>query len=110
MMCPDNEGMRDHFRELFLEMHNYRRSNIALGKVRKDTGRNFPMAADMQKMVYDCDLEADAMIYAETCALQRSYPGTRKGQGENVAVVQPSSAVDFTAAVEWVSFCGCQAV
>ncbi|KAK6028750.1 SCP-like protein, partial [Ostertagia ostertagi] len=100
-MCRDNEGMRDHFRELFLEMHNFRRSNMALGKVRKSTGRLFPEAADMQKMVYDCDLEAHAMIYAETCALQPSYPGTRRGQGENVAVVQPSSAEDFTAAVEW---------
>ncbi|KAK6011444.1 hypothetical protein OSTOST_23466, partial [Ostertagia ostertagi] len=76
-------------------------SNMALGKVEKFNGKFFPKAANMEKMEYDCDLEADAMIYAETCALLPSYPGTRKDQGENVAVVEPQSAESFDKAAQW---------
>ncbi|KAK6018863.1 SCP-like protein, partial [Ostertagia ostertagi] len=99
--CSNNTGMTDSLREKFLKMHNYRRSNMALGKVEKFNGKFFPKAANMEKMEYDCDLEADAMIYAETCALVPSYPGTRKDQGENVAVVEPQSAESFDKAAQW---------
>ncbi|KAK6022926.1 SCP-like protein [Ostertagia ostertagi] len=99
--CSNNTGMTDSLREKFLKMHNYRRSNMALGKVEKFNGKFFPKAANMEKMEYDCELEADAMIYAETCALGPSYPGTRKDQGENVAVVEPQSAESFDKAAQW---------
>ncbi|KAK6012428.1 SCP-like protein, partial [Ostertagia ostertagi] len=96
-----NTGMTDSLREHFLKMHNSRRSSMALGQMKKFDGTFFKKAADMEKMEYDCDLEADAMIYAETCALVPSYPGTRKGQGENVAVVEPQSAESFDKAAQW---------
>ncbi|KAK6023567.1 SCP-like protein [Ostertagia ostertagi] len=70
------------------------------GKMKKFSGKSFKKAADMEKMEYDCDLEADAMIYAETCALVPSYPSARKGQGENVAVVEPQSAESFEKAAQ----------
>ncbi|PIO70036.1 SCP-like protein [Teladorsagia circumcincta] len=100
--CSGNTGMTDRLREKFLMMHNYRRSRMALGKVKNFKGESFPKAANMEKMVYNCDLEADAMIYAETCALGRSYPGTRKGQGENVAVVEPRNATSFEEAAQFI--------
>ncbi|PIO70037.1 hypothetical protein TELCIR_08116 [Teladorsagia circumcincta] len=49
--CSGNTGMTDSLRALFLKMHNYRRSNMALGKVKKENGRFFKNAADMEKMV-----------------------------------------------------------
>ncbi|KAK6020593.1 hypothetical protein OSTOST_13750, partial [Ostertagia ostertagi] len=118
--CSSNTGMTDSLREHFLKMHNFRRLvynysksvspsyvryfiqiKYGSGKMKKFNGKFFKKAADMEKMEYDCDLEADAMIYAETCALVPSYPGTRKGQGENVAVVEPQSAESYDKAAQW---------
>ncbi|KAK6017422.1 hypothetical protein OSTOST_17059, partial [Ostertagia ostertagi] len=97
--CTTSRAMKHYAKfqvsKLFLQI------KYGSGKMKKFNGKFFKKAADMEKMEYDCDLEADAMIYAETCTLVPSYPGTRKGQGENVAVVEPQSAESFDKAAQW---------
>ncbi|VDL77154.1 unnamed protein product [Nippostrongylus brasiliensis] len=75
------------------------RSQTALGNTPNGvSGVNLPTATNMLKMVYDCDLERDAIIYAQTCSGTGSANGTRPGQDENVYL--DANAFDQTTAVQ----------
>ncbi|EYC32516.1 hypothetical protein Y032_0003g1624 [Ancylostoma ceylanicum] len=83
-MCPSAE-MTDAARKKILDMHNWRRSELALGKIPNGKNSyNCPTATNMEKMEYDCDLENSALAYAKQCSLVASEVGTRPGEGENV--------------------------
>ncbi|RCN25111.1 hypothetical protein ANCCAN_29179 [Ancylostoma caninum] len=83
-MCPSTE-MTDAARKKVLDMHNWRRSQLALGKIPNGKNSyNCPTATNMFKMAYDCDLENSALAYARQCSLVPSDVGTRPDEGENV--------------------------
>ncbi|RCN52264.1 SCP-like protein, partial [Ancylostoma caninum] len=83
-MCSNAE-MTDEVRKKILDMHNWRRSQVALGRIRNGRNSyNCPTAANMYKMEYDCELEKSALDYAKQCSHMPSDPATRQGQGENV--------------------------
>ncbi|RCN52265.1 SCP-like protein [Ancylostoma caninum] len=87
-MCSNAE-MTDEVRKKILDMHNWRRSQLALGRIKN--GRNpynCPTAANMYKMKYDCELEKSALDYAKQCSHK---PTTRQGQGENVHSGRPKN-------------------
>uniref|UniRef100_A0A183F334 SCP domain-containing protein n=1 Tax=Heligmosomoides polygyrus TaxID=6339 RepID=A0A183F334_HELPZ len=102
--CPNNTGMTDELRYQFRDMHNYRRSQLALGKVTKNTGRYLPRATNMMYMVtiffarglfayvtrdfqrYNCNLEMSAIQLAATC------PMSATESGRNIGRVATSSA------------------
>ncbi|RCN41941.1 SCP-like protein, partial [Ancylostoma caninum] len=82
--CPNAE-MTDAARRKILDMHNHRRSALALGQIPNGKNTyNCPTATNMYKMAYDCDLENSALAYAKQCRLVASAVGSRPGEGENV--------------------------
>ncbi|VDL70052.1 unnamed protein product [Nippostrongylus brasiliensis] len=87
--------MNDRIRQQALGAHNYRRSLLALNRVRKNTGRLLPGATNMRKYTYDCTLENNARLVAETCV---STPNTA-GVVENVHQLSKSSAADRVTAM-----------
>ncbi|CAJ0601540.1 unnamed protein product [Cylicocyclus nassatus] len=50
-ICSSNEGMMDSLRTLFLDMHNYRRAKLALGKVTGYNSKRMPPARNMLKLM-----------------------------------------------------------
>ncbi|KHJ96783.1 SCP-like protein [Oesophagostomum dentatum] len=89
-MCKGNKGMTDQPRLKVLEYHNIKRSLLARGLVQNGKNskssdkKNLPQASYMPKMVYDCETEAEAITYAETCLFTKSPEGDRPRYGENV--------------------------
>ncbi|RCN50042.1 SCP-like protein [Ancylostoma caninum] len=100
-ICPQNLGMIDGFRRMVLVMHNYRRSELARGLVRRAGGNLLPSAANMVKLRYNCALEAFAMSHAATCSFNESDPLGRLDTGENVAIVFPEQAVTYQGAIRY---------
>lgn len=49
-------------------MHNYRRSRLAMGLVRKDNGNFLRSATNIKKLKYSCDLERTAITVANRCS------------------------------------------
>uniref|UniRef100_A0A8L8JQ17 SCP domain-containing protein n=1 Tax=Heligmosomoides polygyrus TaxID=6339 RepID=A0A8L8JQ17_HELPZ len=78
--CTQNTGMTDELRYLFRDMHNYRRSQTALGKTVKNTGRYLPSSSNMQYMRYNCPMEATAIQLAATCPTPSTQAGRLIGQ------------------------------
>nr|AEP82920.1 venom allergen/ancylostoma secreted protein-like 5 [Heligmosomoides bakeri] len=93
--CPANGGMLDRIRSLALDMHNYRRSQLAKGLVAKNNGNLLPPAANMRKMRYDCELEKAAQAHADGCVGGDSDPATRPGIQENVHSVYISQSTPY---------------
>lgn len=61
-ICPGNGEMNDRIRVKAVDMHNYRRSQLATGKVAKFNGNKLPKAANMIKLRYDCELEKQLLL------------------------------------------------
>ncbi|CAJ0600876.1 unnamed protein product [Cylicocyclus nassatus] len=80
-ICPDS-FMTNRLRIRFLEMHNYRRALVALGKIRFK-GKSLPQAQNMQKLRYDCKLEEVAAHYASQCPERSFREISTKEIGEN---------------------------
>ncbi|VDP12145.1 unnamed protein product [Heligmosomoides polygyrus] len=87
--CPQNPQMTDDLRYLFRDMHNYRRSETALGRTIKNTGNYLPTSSNMQYMVidlsaclsrYSCPLEVTAIQVASTCPAPLIQSGRLIGQ------------------------------
>ncbi|KAL6733938.1 hypothetical protein Aduo_004533 [Ancylostoma duodenale] len=76
--------MTDRTRTAFLNAHNKYRSTVAEGKGYNGNIGFTPPAANMLRMTYDCNLEAGAIVYAQTCCRKESNPRTRPGIGENI--------------------------
>ncbi|EYC29615.1 hypothetical protein Y032_0006g3072 [Ancylostoma ceylanicum] len=100
-ICPQNLGMIDDFRKMVLVMHNYRRSELARGLVRRVGGNPLPPAANMVKLRYNCALEAFAISHAATCTFNESDSSNRLDTGENVAMVSPEQAVTYQGAIHY---------
>ncbi|EPB73816.1 SCP-like protein [Ancylostoma ceylanicum] len=88
IMCPGNPGlMTDVVRANILQMHNWRRSQLAFGKIKNGKNDyNLPPASNMYKMNYDCNLEKNALAFASRCTMTSSPPASRPDQGQNVHV------------------------
>ncbi|CAJ0601076.1 unnamed protein product [Cylicocyclus nassatus] len=82
-ICPSNIEMTDTLRLRFLDMHNYRRLVLSLGKYKRN-GDFLPQAKNMLKLVYDCNLESMAINHAKRCVSITSKPG-KKYFGENLS-------------------------
>ncbi|CAJ0593903.1 unnamed protein product [Cylicocyclus nassatus] len=91
--CPNNIGMTDTLRELFLNSHNSKRTQLAQGLVREKNGNLLPQATNMIRLDLDCELEAGAIAYAKTCPHAASDPSTRNETGELYHRVSVSSTV-----------------
>ncbi|CAJ0600871.1 unnamed protein product [Cylicocyclus nassatus] len=85
-------GMTDELRMNYLDMHNFRRHQLANGHVAKNNGNLLPKATNMIKLELDCDLEADAIAYAGTCPNEVSDESTRSGIGEHYHRIAVSKA------------------
>ncbi|WKY01905.1 hypothetical protein Q1695_015708 [Nippostrongylus brasiliensis] len=62
-----NSNTTQFVRFTAITMHNYYRKKVARGWAKDQTGQNLPPAADMKKMMYDCDLELSASKLADKC-------------------------------------------
>ncbi|KAK6015840.1 SCP-like protein, partial [Ostertagia ostertagi] len=82
-LCPENPGTTDRVRVRALVGHNYRRSQLARGRVRARGGRRLPKAANMRRMRYDCALETSARQSAERC-VRTPWPQLPAGVQENI--------------------------
>ncbi|CAJ0601455.1 unnamed protein product [Cylicocyclus nassatus] len=93
-MCGYNTEMNDELRRNFTDMHNYRRSQLALGKVSKRQGY-LPAASNMIKLEWDCCLERNATEYVRTCPHEGSKEKQRDSRiGELYARV-PVTVGDY---------------
>ncbi|CAJ0600880.1 unnamed protein product [Cylicocyclus nassatus] len=81
--CPSNEGMTDKLRMHFKDTHNFRRSELAFGRIQKNNGNYLPTAGNMFKLEYNCELEAGAIERAKQCPRLKSAQSSRPGIGEN---------------------------
>ncbi|VDM74856.1 unnamed protein product [Strongylus vulgaris] len=86
--------MTNEIRNRMLTMHNWRRSQLALGNIRngKQGNRNLPTAQNMLMMRYDMSLENEAQAYASRCPTSGSAVATRPASGENFALISSSSS------------------
>ncbi|WKY09790.1 hypothetical protein Q1695_002276 [Nippostrongylus brasiliensis] len=66
-ICPTNPGMNDRIRTKALDATNYRRSQLALGRVAKNNGRLLRTAMNMRKVRYNCALETAARESVNRC-------------------------------------------
>ncbi|KAL6732456.1 hypothetical protein Aduo_003216 [Ancylostoma duodenale] len=98
-ICPSNWGVNDKIRNKTLEAHNYRRSQLALGQIRKRNGNYYQRARDMIKLKYSCQLEVSARDHAVTCRNRPSSPSTRPNIEENVARIPKNSVPDRVEAI-----------
>ncbi|PIO54436.1 SCP-like protein [Teladorsagia circumcincta] len=85
-MCSDANGMTDELRNIFLNVHNEKRSLVALGKAENGGGipGYAPKAKKMLKMVYDCAIEENTMEYLKKCNFAHSSREERPGLGQNI--------------------------
>ncbi|KAK6026937.1 SCP-like protein [Ostertagia ostertagi] len=82
--------MNDRIRNIARDGHNYRRSRLARGLVRKNNGAFLRPATNMLKMRYDCNLETSAKEVADKCTTSGStLPPQVK---ENIHRIHKSSA------------------
>ncbi|KAL6729085.1 hypothetical protein Aduo_000172 [Ancylostoma duodenale] len=68
-----NSLIADEWRRMVLEFHNERRRDVSEGKQRSGD-KVMPAAKDMSELVWDCNLEQEAMNSLATC---KDYAGTR---------------------------------
>ncbi|CAJ0600862.1 unnamed protein product [Cylicocyclus nassatus] len=94
-ICSSNVGMTDTLRSQFLDMHNYRRSLLALGKVKRDDNSYLLPATNMLQLRYDCALEAAALAYASKCPSHGSNVETRRDEGENFYKIPSNGLANF---------------
>ncbi|WKX88637.1 hypothetical protein Q1695_008346 [Nippostrongylus brasiliensis] len=62
----------EQLRQRVVDMINYRRDQLAQGKVAKNNGALLPNAANMLKITYNCPLEVAALTFAKTCSITGS--------------------------------------
>ncbi|CAJ0601529.1 unnamed protein product [Cylicocyclus nassatus] len=93
MQCPENIGMTDTLRMHFLDTTNYRRSILAKGQVTDNTNQLLPTATNMFLLIWDCELEKNAIDYVKTCPTTTYITRNDEEAGENIHRVPISSEV-----------------
>ncbi|CAJ0601439.1 unnamed protein product [Cylicocyclus nassatus] len=92
--------MHDDLRNKFLDMHNYRRAQLAKSNIAKKNCNYLPQSSDMQRMRYDCALENNAADYLSTCPSSKSAESLRPGVGENFVRVSQEGLATYMAAAQ----------
>ncbi|EYC30789.1 hypothetical protein Y032_0004g1771 [Ancylostoma ceylanicum] len=92
--------MTDALRNLYLRLHNSKRSLLATGQVPRKNGKTLPTASDMRKMTYDCELEKEAIHWASQCPTTHSQQSTRPKIGENFKTFSAAGHPSFEEAAE----------
>ncbi|EYB82176.1 hypothetical protein Y032_0365g3591 [Ancylostoma ceylanicum] len=98
-MCPQNGHIStDAIRNIFLNLHNEHRSNLARGLVKNGNTQSFArQASKMIKLTYDCAAEKSAFAWAQQCKNQDS---NTQGVSEN-RYTFPNKNLDMTATNRW---------
>ncbi|ETN82517.1 SCP-like protein [Necator americanus] len=100
--CSDYAGMSTSLskevRQSFIQKHNALRSNLARGREKNGKYELAPPAANIQKMKYDCAIEASALNHAKTCSTSLSHPSDRPGLKENIIHIKSHDLDEVTAA------------
>ncbi|EYB82174.1 hypothetical protein Y032_0365g3590 [Ancylostoma ceylanicum] len=93
-MCPQNGHIStDAIRNIFLNLHNEHRSNLARGLVKNGNSQSFArQASKMIKLTYDCAAERTAFAWAQQCKNQDS---NTRGVSEN-RYTFPNKNLDMT--------------
>ncbi|KAL6743529.1 hypothetical protein Aduo_016557 [Ancylostoma duodenale] len=103
-MCPQlaNAIMSDQARNLIVDIHNRRRALLAQGLVRNGR-RNYNMlsGSNIMSMVYDCDLEKDAQMYANLCRTEGAREDQRPLWGENFYLIEDTLDPILAAGDAW---------
>ncbi|XGW02135.1 hypothetical protein V3C99_014298 [Haemonchus contortus] len=86
IVCPNDNGMTDEVRWMFVNTHNKLRSRTAQGKSKNAPrfGGFAPKAARMLKVSYDCAMEANMMKWAKQCHFYHPPPAYRNYWGQNI--------------------------
>ncbi|WKX88636.1 hypothetical protein Q1695_008345 [Nippostrongylus brasiliensis] len=84
----------DQLRQRVVDMINYRRDQLAQGKIAKNNGALLPTAANMLKITYNCTLEVEALTFAKTCSAAGS---NLLGKSENFYRTSGSDMVQAAA-------------
>ncbi|CAJ0955269.1 unnamed protein product, partial [Mesorhabditis belari] len=87
-LCPDTvNGISNEARLAVVDFHNRMRTRLAKGQQRDKRSIFAPPAKDLLKMMYDCDIEANAQSWADACKHRHTDAYTRRKLdiGENLA-------------------------
>ncbi|KAK6041283.1 hypothetical protein COOONC_21212, partial [Cooperia oncophora] len=90
-ICTQIPDTTDRVRTQALQGHNYRRSRLAQGLVKKNNGNNLPQGANIRRLQYQCDLESSARESAMRCDTS-TWPSLPSGVQENIMVFSKSRA------------------
>ncbi|EYC05766.1 hypothetical protein Y032_0080g1347 [Ancylostoma ceylanicum] len=98
--CPSNAGVSESLRQTYLKKHNDLRSSLAKGNGEQKNGAKGPAppASNMEKMKYDCSVEASALKHAKTCDGELSPESSRPGLKENIIKINDMSLNENAAA------------
>ncbi|CAB3400267.1 unnamed protein product [Caenorhabditis bovis] len=85
-ICPGVTDISDQVRMMFLNTHNYYRSQLAKGLAPDGIapGAFAAPAKHMPKLRYNCDIEASARNYGLQCIIKHSDQSMRPLYGENL--------------------------
>ncbi|EYC33105.1 hypothetical protein Y032_0002g604 [Ancylostoma ceylanicum] len=103
-LCSElqNPVMNDQARSLIVDIHNRRRAVLVQGQVRNGKNNyNMPKGSNMMTMDYDCNLEADAQMYANLCRSSASPDDQRPLWGENFYQIQEGMDPILAAGDAW---------
>ncbi|RCN52164.1 hypothetical protein ANCCAN_01594 [Ancylostoma caninum] len=79
-------------KDKILDMHNYRRSQLAIGKTARLDMKTFPKASAMFELKWDDQLAKEATDHVVKCSMGPSARSARsRGQGENWRVINARS-------------------
>ncbi|KIH57263.1 SCP-like protein [Ancylostoma duodenale] len=79
--------MTDIIRRRFLDMHNFRRGNLAAGIEPTTNNQKMLRSSNMMRLRWYCELEAAALQHAKKCTFAKSDETTRPHDGESQATV-----------------------
>ncbi|EYC08063.1 hypothetical protein Y032_0068g278 [Ancylostoma ceylanicum] len=102
-----NPNLSNGLRNLFLNMHNRFRGNLARGQTERSAGWGIaPPATLMYRMKYDCNAESYAQQHAGSCNTRPLPPYAMPGYKENQHVLRtvqttPAGAIQNALATWW---------
>ncbi|VDD94994.1 unnamed protein product [Enterobius vermicularis] len=70
--CSSSSSLTSELRQVVVDLHNKLRSSVALGIALMRGGQRSPSASNMNKLVYDCDLENETQEWVDKCKMSHS--------------------------------------